>query len=62
MKFDLFFDLKGPGGEVHVPNTKNPIESENLSQLLIDLGQNFPKFGFGVEVTGIIIKESNVRS
>lgn len=35
MKFNVYFDLSGPGGKVkQVPNTGNPVECENLASLL----------------------------
>ena len=45
MKYDVYFDIKGPGGiSRNIPNINNPIEVD-LHKLL-----NLPKKIFGVEI------------
>lgn len=37
MKFNITFLLKGPGGTFSVPHAKNPIEAENIKELMVNL-------------------------
>ena len=38
MKFDVTFTVKGPDGVAEVPNSKNPVEADDLAQVLERLG------------------------
>ena len=34
MKFNIFFRIRGTVGEMEIPNTTNPIEAENITDVL----------------------------
>lgn len=61
MKFNLYFDLKGPGGKlVRVPNSHNPVEAVNVHDALIRLtASGLPYLmdnQLGLEVVGVHIE------
>ena len=60
MKFNIFFIIKGPAGELEIPNKYNPAETECLENLLRDLAVNLPigpNNQLGLKITGIRIEE-----
>jgi hypothetical protein len=58
MKFNLFMTIRGPGGLAEVPNNTNPIEAENINEVLKRIGK-IPTnlFGVDVEILQIRIKK-----
>ncbi len=60
MKFDIQFKLKGPAGEIWVPNRENPVEAKGLHAVLEQLTQFFEEESallYGVEIIGLKIEE-----
>jgi hypothetical protein len=57
--WDIFFTIRGPGGENEIPNNTNPVKCDNMSNVLKQLAQNIPTSigGIDVEVTGIRVKK-----
>jgi len=56
MKFNVWFTIRGPAGQVEAPNNTNPIESANLASLLSMLSTNLPSpFGLA-ETVGIRVE------
>jgi len=56
MKYNIFMNIKGPGGESQdIPNNTNPVEADDLAACLHNLADNLPKqaVGIDVEVTGV---------
>lgn len=39
-KWNVWFTLKGPAGNVEAPNATNPVEAENMRALLTQLAFN----------------------
>lgn len=63
MKFNVFYHIRGPAGSTLAPDTKNPIEEENLSILMhaiaaaINPGEHTTRdFSLGLKYEGIQIK------
>lgn len=52
-KYNVYFRLRGPAGEIEVPNSTNPVVCANLASLLAAISQNLP--GGWVETIGIRI-------
>jgi len=57
MKFNIYFTIRGPGGEIDAPNNTNPVECANLASLMLKLSSNLPKT-LGMETVGIRIEEA----
>lgn len=57
MKWNIFYKLRGPVGDMEVPNSPNPIECENLASVLARLSQNLPAIHPQIEVTGLRIEK-----
>lgn len=54
MKFNVFYRLRGPGGETEAPNTHNPVNADDLGDCLSKMSGNIPNFSnFGVEILGV---------
>ena len=59
MMYDVFFTIRGPGGESEVPNNSNPVEAKDMKDLLLCLvGNVLPGEGAGLETTGIRIAKT----
>ena len=58
MKYDIVFYLRGPGGEAVAPDTKGPHEAESCEEVVKLLLTNWPRFGFGLHIVGVVIKDS----
>jgi hypothetical protein len=58
MKFNIFFTLRGPAGQIEVPNTFNPVEAPNLKAVLLSLYDNKLPSGL-VETVGLRIEPVN---
>lgn len=58
MKFNIYFDIKGPVAiEKNVPNNTNPVECANLASLLARLSTNLPRNTYlEVEAVGIRVE------
>jgi hypothetical protein len=66
MKFNIFFDIKGPAEiQKGVPNNTNPVECANLASLLSMVCKNLPaNYYLNIETVGIrveAINEDNIQ-
>lgn len=57
MKWNIFYKLRGPAGEMEAPNSPNPVDCENLASVLAHLSQNLPTVHSAVEMIGIRIEQ-----
>ena len=57
MKFNIWFTLRGPNGEVEAPNNTNPVDCENLASLLSGIANDLPTPMGIVETVGVRIAE-----
>ena len=57
MTFNIYFTMRGPGGEKEIPNLTNPVVSDNLQTCLASLSERIPDLSnLGVQVTGIRVE------
>lgn len=55
MKFTVAFDLHGLAGRINgVQNRTNPVEAENIQQVLLGLAENLPQYD-GITVVGVYV-------
>jgi hypothetical protein len=55
-QFNVYFTIRGPGGELGAPNKSNPVPCESMRVLLEKLAESLPQ-PFGCEVVAICIEE-----
>lgn len=57
MKFNVYITIQGPGGQREIPNSHNPIEADNILEVLqkLDLPPSLELLG--VRYTGVRVEE-----
>lgn len=56
MKFNIYFLLRGPAGMIEAPNKYNPVEADDLKDVLIRLSQEVLDSGI-VEILGARVEK-----
>jgi hypothetical protein len=53
-RWQVYYHIRGPGGQAEVPNTGNPVEAPDLRSVLARLAEGLPDLtGLGAEVIGV---------
>ena len=55
MEFNLYLTISGPYGTVEAPNNTNPIEADDLADVLKQLSENLPS-PMGTQIVGVRIE------
>ena len=59
MRFNVFFAVRGPGGQTEVANGTNPVEAPDLPALLREVARRLPAANdFGVQVVGLRVEQA----
>lgn len=61
MKFSIHYVLAGPAGEVRCPNAPNPIEAENIKEVLKQLSEQLPSDGSNLGLQTVYIEVAQIR-
>lgn len=61
MKFSIHYVLSGPAGKARVPNKPNPIEADNIKEVLKQLSETLPTDGSNLGLEVVVVEIAQIR-